>query len=368
MRRARATAVFCLSLSLHLGLAPVCLGSGPDAGDSKRKADTFFDTRHYAQALVEYEAALAQGGDPRIRYNIAQTLTALERYPEALASYQAFLAEAPAGTLNAAQQEKFFALLDELKSRITRLEIRCNVVGARVLLRDTALATTPANEPVSVNAGPAKIEVIADGFKPFVAEVALVGGGTQTVNVPLERIDFTGKLSVESVGVTASVRVDGVDRGVTPLALRVDQGAHVVAVRAGGYVDQGKSVTIEPGGRTQLSFSLVRSPDYTLAYTGLGVGLIGVIAGSVTGILAFTTLGSAKAQCDESTKECGPAGQPDLQNSKTYGLLSSVAFGVGGAGVAVGVLGWLNARRENGLTKPVEIVLLPSKIELQGSF
>jgi PEGA domain len=366
--RARPFAVGCLLGALHLGLSPLAVASGSDAADLKARADALFDRRSYAEALEQYQAALARGGDPRVRYNIAQTLTALERYPEALASYQAFLAEAPAGTLNAAQQETFFALLDELKSKIARVGIQCEVAGARVLVRDRALGTTPLDGAIVVNAGPARIEVLAEGYKPFVAEVTLAGGHMQTVNVSLERIDFTGRLSVKSNIASARVSVDGVDRGATPLALRVNQGAHVVVVRAGGYVDQSKTLTIEPGGRTELSFSLSRAPDYTLAYVGFGVGFVGVAAGSVTGILAFTTLSSAKAQCDTVAKECGPSGQPDLQTSKTYGLLSSVAFGVGAAGVGVGIYGWVSGRRARTLVKPVEVVLLPAKLELQGSF
>jgi hypothetical protein len=358
-----------LLLALFLGVRSNAVASTPDAGDLKARADASFDGRHYAEALAQYQAALAEGADPRIRYNIAQTLTALERYPEALASYQAFLAEAPRGTLSAAQQEKFFALLDELKSKISRLEIRCEVSGALVLLRDKALTTTPVEGPISVNAGPAKIEVIAEGFKPFVAEVDLVGGLTQTVNVALERVDFSGKLAVESLGVTASVSVDGVDRGETPLVTRLEHGAHFISLKAKGYVDQGREVSIEPGERAALSFTLTRSPDYTVAYAGFAAGFLGVATGSVTGILAFTTLASAKAQCDDSNKECGPTGQPDLQTSKNYGLVSSIAFGVGAAGVGLGIYGWLTARHDRAQPgTPVAVVMGPGKIELRGSF
>jgi hypothetical protein len=366
-RSVRSLATACLSVVLHLALSPFAGASGPDAGELKARGDAAFDGRNYAEALAQYRAALAQGGDPRIRYNIAQTLTALERYPDALASYQAFLAEAPAGTLNAAQQEKFFALLDELKSKIARLDIRCDVPGARVLLRDTALGTTPL-DTISVGAGPAKIEVIAEGYRPFVSEVSLVGGRSQTVMVALERIDFTGALAVNSSIHGARVSIDGADRGVTPLALRVDHGTHVVSVRSKGYLDQGKTVMIEPGGRTELLFPLVEAPDYTLAYVGFGAGFVGIAAGSVTGILAFTTLGTAKSQCDDVGKVCGPAGQPDLQTSKTYGILSSVAFGVGAAGVGLGVYGFLKARRGRASTTAVEVVLQPTKLELQGPF
>jgi hypothetical protein len=367
MIRVRQIACAGLVVALRVFATATVAAAGPGPDELKASADAAFDRRSYAGALEQYRAALAQGGDPRIHYNVAQTLTALERYPEALLEYQAFLSEAPAGTLTAAQQEKFFALLDELKAKITRLDLRCTVPGARVLVRDKALGTTPLEGPVSVNAGPAKIEVIAEGFKPFVATVALRGGTTQAVEVPLERIDFSGTLSVHSNVPEGRTLVDGTDRGATPLVLRVDRGTHTVVVQASGYVEQRETVSVDAGGRREVSFTMRRSPDYTLAYVGAGVGFVGVAAGTLTGILAFTSLGAAKGQCDPSTKACGPAAQSELQTSTTYGVVSTIAFVTGATGLAVGVYGWIRARR-GGLAKPAEVVVLPGGLGLRGEF
>jgi len=363
----RRVRFLCASLALAVELMVPLARAAGDPASLKASADASFDARSYAAALEQYQAALSAGGDPRVRYNIAQTLTALERYPEALASYQAFLAEAPSGTLNAAQREKFFALLDELKGKIARVTVSCGVPGARVLVRETAVGTTPLAPGIAVNAGPAKVEVLAEGYKPFVSEVVLAGGTTVTVSVPLERIDFTGALSVKSAAPATHVMIDGAERGMAPLVLRLDRGAHVVLASAHGYVDESNTVMLEAGGHAELSFNAPPSPDYTVAYAGFGVGLAGIAVGSVTGILALTSFSSAKSSCDTSTKECGPAGQPDLQTSKTYGILSSVAFGVGAAGVGVGVYGIIRARRREGGAPPVELVLLPGGLRVQGT-
>jgi len=358
----------CVCLAMNVQLATPALAAGPDAAALKTRADAAFDGRNYSDALAQYEAALARGADPRIHYNIAQTLTALERYPEALASYQAFLAEAPSGTLNSAQQTKFFALLDDLKSRISRVEILCAVPGARVLIRDKAVGTTPIDGAIAVNAGLSKIEVLAEGFKPFVGNVVLGGDRVERVNVVLERIDFTGVVSVTSNVPGSRVSLDGADRGVAPQSLRAQQGAHLVRVRANGYVEQSRTVMIEPGGHGEASFVLERSPDYKVAYASFGVGLVGIAAGTVTGVLAFTTLASAKLQCDTADKQCGPTGQPDLQSSKTYGIVSTVAFGVGAAGIGVGIYGLLNARHGHPSARPVEVVLRPGGLYLIERF
>jgi len=87
------------------------------------------------------------------------------------------------------QQAKLLGLLDELKGKIAKVEIQCSVPGARVLIRQQAMGTTPF-KAAAVNAGPARIEVLAEGFTPFVADVTLTGGGTQVVEAELVRVDF----------------------------------------------------------------------------------------------------------------------------------------------------------------------------------
>ena len=157
--RLRRFAVFVTSaavcFAIHVSAAPHALAGEPDLIERKARADAAFDSRSYADALEGYRAVLSRGGDPRIHYNIAQALTALERYPEALASYQSFIAEAPAGTLSSVQQEKLLSLVDELKSKISRLTVRCVVPGALVLVRGKEIGSTPLSAAVSLNAGPA---------------------------------------------------------------------------------------------------------------------------------------------------------------------------------------------------------------------
>jgi len=367
--RTLAVAVLSAALLFSGGAARA---DSPDPAALKSTADAAFDSRSYAQALDAYRAALAAGGDPRIHYNVAQTLTALERYPEALTSYQAFLAEAPTGTLTPAQQEKFFALLEELKAKITRLEISCDVPGARarVLVRDKAFGETAPGVPlaVSVNAGPAKIEVLAEGFRPFVTTLDLPGGAVQRVPVALERVDFTGALVVKGNVPDATVSIDGTDRGAPPVAIRLERGTHTLVMKAERYVEQNETIEIEAGGRREVTFTLQRAPDYTLTYAGVAVGVAGVALGTVMGILAFTSLGDAKQQCDTVNKECGPAAQAGLVTSKTYGTLSTVGFGVaiGGAGLAVGALIAIHRGRE--AARPIDVVLLPNGLGARGTF
>ena len=70
-------------------------GPAEEGAALKAKGDAAFDARRFAEALESYEGALEKKRDARLHYNIAQVLSALGRYAEALVSYQAFIAEVP---------------------------------------------------------------------------------------------------------------------------------------------------------------------------------------------------------------------------------------------------------------------------------
>jgi hypothetical protein len=164
------------------------------------------------------------------------------------------------------------------------------------------------------------------------------------------------------------VFVDGVVSGVTPLEVRVKRGTHVVEVKASEHVGQSRTASVEAGKRAELTVTLERAPNYTIAYIGFGIGAVGVAAGTVTGILALSSFGKAKEQCDQAAKECGPAGQSDLRSSSSWGVLSTVAFGVGVAGVGLGSYGLLTAKPGRKEARAVDVAVYPGGVGLRGSF
>lgn len=358
-----------LSLALLAGQvaapARAWADSGADAADKKAQGDAAFDRKRFAEALEHYQLALAKGGDARLHYNIAQVLSSLGRFPEALVSYQKFLANAPPGILDEERQKLLFKLIDEVKGRVARIELRCDVEGARVLVRGTEAGTIPLREALSVNAGRAKVEIIAEGYRPFEATVDLPGGGATTVEAKLERVDFSGTLVVRTNVDGATILVDGESRGASPVTLRLPQGPHTIVARAPDYLDQSGSATLEPGQKQEVSLSLRRAPSHTLAYLGLGVAAAGIGIGTATGIAAYSKF--KKDDCDSTTKLCGPASHSDLATSKLYGNISTVSFAVGGAGLALGVYGWLRARGEAKEPK-VGLGVGPGQILAEGHF
>jgi hypothetical protein len=82
----------------------------------------------------------------------------------------------------------------------------------------------------------------------------------------------------------------------------------------------------EPGGSSQR----------TLGFVIGGIGVAGVIAGSVTGALVFSKKSTVDENCQDTL--CNAEGKDAADSAKTLGLVSNIAFGVGAAGVVTGLV------------------------------
>ncbi len=165
-------------------------------------------------------------------------------------------------------------------------------------------------------------------------------------------------------GATPEVAVDGV--AIPAAALQepraVNPGYHLVTAAAGGangraevsVPERGtKEVVLElpapsPAGAEPSTAPPPAQPEpppkpagsrgHTLAYVGFGIGVAGIVAGSITGYLALSSFNSAKSNgCIDN--RCPPSTYGDLDNASTMATVSTIAFAVGGAGVVAGVIG-----------------------------
>jgi hypothetical protein len=68
----------------------------------------------------------------------------------------------------------------------------------------------------------------------------------------------------------------------------------------------------------------------------LGIGAAGVVAGGVLGILTLKQHRTLQGQCPGDV--CPPDKQEDLRSAKQLGNFSTIAFGIGGAGLALGTV------------------------------
>ncbi len=189
MRFVRSLALcWGLALAVHASaaladVAPPTAAQQKEAAALKLRADSEMESLRYAEALADYTRAYDLSPDPVLLYNRGRVLQALERFAEALDQIERFAHEAPPELR--ARVPKLQELLADLGGRVSALTIRCDVPGARVLVRDKVVATTPASGPIRLNSGPAVVEVDADGYEPFRRSVQLPGGGAVQLDATL---------------------------------------------------------------------------------------------------------------------------------------------------------------------------------------
>jgi hypothetical protein len=81
-----------------------------------------------------------------------------------------------------------------------------------------------------------------------------------------------------------------------------------------------------------------------------GGGVVGIVVGSVLGLVAKSTYDSATAKCTSVPDNCGLQAQQESQSAHSEALGSTVAFVLGGAALAGGVALYFTAPRERGVT------------------
>ena len=278
--------------------------SDDKATELKKKGDALVADLKYAEAIAAYDASYAATPNPAVLFNKARALQGLGQFPEALAALQRFKKEAPADLL--AKVPGLEAFISDMRARVTLVTIKCNTNGARVLVRDRVIGSTPFAEPIGINAGPAAtVEVSADGFFPVKRQVDLPSGGNLVLDFTLVAKERGGVLTVRSTVTGAKIFVDGTAVGVSPAEAPLDAGSHAVRVHRDGYDDAQTTVVIAAGERKDITVDPTSSPGITSKWwfwTGVGV----IVVGAVVTTIALTTEKSAGSGDFAPGKVSGP--------------------------------------------------------------
>lgn len=108
-----------------------------------------------------------------------------------------------------------------------------------------------------------------------------------------------------------------------------------------------------------------RRHDKTASLAALGVGLTGVVVGSVSGALVFVKKHDVTGNC--SGKSCNDAGLSAAEDAQTLATVSNVGFGVGIAGLALGTILWLSSG-SSATSAPQGTRLRPTLVAGQSGF
>lgn len=252
------------------------------ASAAKVRGDAAMVAGRPADALRDYEVAAQLSSDPALVYNRARALQALERYPEAARTMEKFAAVATPELK--ARVPKLEALLLELRSRSSALDLRCATEGAEVRVEQTLVGKTPLLSKLDWNTGRVTVTVTHPEFHTFTRTLELPPGGVALIEVQLSPLATTGLLRVKSSVPGASLIIDELPKGTAPFEGFLALGTHRVDVRAEGYDAALNSVVISATQPRELTVELAPTPRFYQRWyfwTAIGAAVVGGVATAV---------------------------------------------------------------------------------------
>lgn len=289
-------------------LAPIVLAAGVASGDAhaqarkpeprktsdtqkneaahlKSAADVLMDQDRYADAVVLYQRAYELSSDPALLYNQGRAFEALGDYPTALEKLEIF--DRDASPAVRARVPGLKELIADLRGRIATIVVRTNAPAARLLVRQKDEGIINAEKRLSTRAGPASIEVDADGFETFRRDLELSAGAVVVVeaNLTPKKRDA---LVVVRTAPSVDILFDGKALGRSPLQVRAAPGSHELVARGDGYYEQRIPMTLALGDRRDIELEMKSTPGIASRWwfwTGIGV----LVAGGVATAIVLTT-------------------------------------------------------------------------------
>jgi len=131
------------------------------------------------------------------------------------------------------------------------LKVVSSAPEALVFIDGAAIGKVPQEKRLSQGEHP--IVVRLEGFKPFEQKVRIEAGQTLTVQADLKAV---GRLRILSTPAAATVMINGLPAGKTPVDTEVEVGANVVRIEQPGFQAFEQTVTIEGGKTETLSHEL----------------------------------------------------------------------------------------------------------------
>jgi hypothetical protein len=230
-----------------------------------------YEEDDFRAALIEFNRAYELAPNPAVLFNVGQSYYQLREYAGALTTLERYLRES-GDHVAADRRAQVERELQELRSRVAHVRVSCNVDGAELTLDDVALDRA-AREPVMIGAG-------------------------------------RHKLTASKRGYVTAIRV--------------------VDVAGGDEVDVRLELTQNPREATPAAHG---SPNYVPAGIAAAFGVAGVTMGAIFGMEAVGNQSTLQSECNGS-RVCPPSARDDVNAFSRNTTISTIAFSVGGVGLA----------------------------------
>ncbi len=130
--------------------------------------------------------------------------------------------------------------------------------GAKIIIDDIVAGSTPGTFK-NITPGDHIVVLNLSGYDDYTETVSVMSDTTSTVDVDLARIIVPpGSILVKSTPSLATVYLDNIYKGITPLSLdNIGPGSHVIVLRKTGYNDYRTSINVVSGKTVTVSATLV---------------------------------------------------------------------------------------------------------------
>ena len=267
---------------------PVLASSQARAANLREQGNQAMLDMRYVDALSAYEQSLSLAPEYLgALYSMARAHQLLGEYPEALTALERFEREAsPEVKSRVGRLEQLFA---ELRARVGTLHLSCNVLGARILIRDKLVGTTPLSA-TRLPAGSATLEVELDGFFTEKRQIVVPSSGALSLELTLHARSKVGLLIVRTNPAGALVAVDGRKQGSSSpsIELALPAGSHRVTALREGYDEASVPVVLKAGSVRELTMPLEKSVPLTSRWW-FWTGTAAVLAGGAVLTIALLT-------------------------------------------------------------------------------
>ncbi len=344
-----STTTALLALSLSLSLSTTALAADVPISDEARTHFTAGvnllqdpDGARYEEAYREFKAAYGASPSWKILGNLGITAMKLERDGEAIDAFKKYLDQG-GKQIDAEERAQFQRDLATLEAGVVRLTLSSDPPGAT--LEDERFPSSgSAIRNSYVLDGATQLGVRA-GRHRFVAKLPGRADAVWEVELsPRQQQTYTFTLPEP---VAAAPNAAPVHAAPAPLAVGTDSASSANGLRVGAYV-------------------------------ALGVGALGVGAGTLFALGARSSFGKANDLADEVCGDADPCELGDRysewdqhgKDGKSKRTLSIVGFVVGGVGVATGVtlLVLSSKKKERPAAAKVEPYLGLGALGVRGSF
>ncbi len=209
--------------------------------------------KHFAVALEHFEKAHKLDPIAPSAVGRAAALRGLERPLDALAAYEAVLAD-HAGQLKPAEQAEVEKAIAELSTSAATLTLKPSSPLVEVTLDGKPIGHATLAKPLRLPPGRHVVRATAPDCDPFEKEIDAVAGQSLTLDVAPASVAKTGHLVVAGAASDdVHVFVDGEDRGEPPWEGDVPAGQHLVALRGRSLASQRMSVDVPARGRAEVA-------------------------------------------------------------------------------------------------------------------